>query len=135
MVELVSLLYVSRSRLEPEARRAALEDIEYACLSNNTDLDITGILVVTKEYFTQLLEGPVDNVDAVMARIIKDPRHGDIQIVRRTPVTSRFFSNWKMARFDVGNFGETAVAPIIAATHTQPESPAAHVLGRLLVSI
>ena len=63
---------------------------------NNERLSVTGLLLYRDGNFMQLLEGPEEAVDAVRARINRDPRHRNvIQLIRR-PVQSRLFPTWAM---------------------------------------
>ncbi|WP_197063653.1 BLUF domain-containing protein, partial [Novosphingobium malaysiense] len=55
---MISLLYVSRSRILPVHRERMLDDIQAESLARNSQHDITGLLVAASAYFAQLLEGP-----------------------------------------------------------------------------
>jgi len=121
---MLSLIYVSRPQIDAHDRLTIMDDIQAKSMARNATLDITGVLIGTADYFVQLLEGPAEAVDAVMAIILADPRHNDIRIVSRWKSEARRFPLWQMARFDRENFGSIAVNPLAAAAHKcgDPES-------------
>jgi hypothetical protein len=64
----------------------------------NNDRDgLTGALVAHRERYIQVLEGPGQALDSLLRRLAKDPRHRDIVILDRAPVSSRLFGQWSMA--------------------------------------
>ena len=62
----------------------------------NAQAGITGVLRYDGAYFLQVLEGPRTPVEAMMARIRRDPRHTDIRILHAGPLEQRDFGNWHM---------------------------------------
>lgn len=114
---MLSVLYVSRSLLEPDSQSETLDDIQMVSIARNSALDITGLLITTAHYFAQLLEGPDDGVNIVMASITTDLRHHDIHVLRWEQRNERQCPHWRMARFDSENFGQAAIAPILANAH------------------
>lgn len=129
---MLSLIYVSRPLVDPGARAKALDDIQAVSIARNTDLDITGLLISTSDYFAQILEGPESGVDAVMARIAVDPRHHEVRIIRRSPVSGRRFPHWRMARFDGESFGAFRVNPLLADCHMRGDADAIARFDRLV---
>ena len=72
-----SLLYVSR-------RPATTDDIAaivQVSRAGNASLDVTGALVASRNWFAQILEGPGDSIDELMASISCDERHSDMDIL------------------------------------------------------
>ena len=64
----------------------------------NNDRDgLTGALAAHRERYIQVLEGPAQALDALLARLATDPRHRDIVILDRAPVQTRLFGQWSMA--------------------------------------
>lgn len=109
-VPLVRVVYQSTSliaRVEG-AFRAELASILESCARRNPALGVTGALIYERGRFVQLLEGPVDSVDALLDDIETDVRHGLFHILWRTPADSRLFENWSMA------FMDAAAAPLPA---------------------
>ncbi|MDT8409647.1 MAG: BLUF domain-containing protein [Wenzhouxiangellaceae bacterium] len=62
----------------------------------NRASEIGGVLHFGQGFFFQYLEGPADRVDALYARICRDPRHEDVQRLTRRPIRSRRFRDWSM---------------------------------------
>lgn len=65
---------------------------------NNLENDLTGFLIYKDARFFQVLEGPQDAVDALLARLRKDPRHTNIEVLISAPISRRSFPNWRMKR-------------------------------------
>ena len=57
---------------------------------------VTGALLCRADIYLQLLEGPPDKIEATFARIRKDDRHLDVQILLSGPVDARLFPDWAM---------------------------------------
>ena len=62
---------------------------------------VTGVLVFNYRRFCQTLEGGVESVDELLARLRHDPRHHDILVITDAPVPNRIFSSWHMRAFAV----------------------------------
>lgn len=92
-----SLLYVSRSRLEPEEVEIEVQRIVATARSHNGPAGITGALVFTHSHFAQYLEGAEDAINELMERLRQDRRHEDLRIVRSVPFLHRYFAGWSMA--------------------------------------
>ena len=63
---------------------------------NNPANGITGVLVVTKTHFLQVLEGPFEPLNATFERIARDTRHEGIQLISFTEIRERRFADWAM---------------------------------------
>ena len=59
---------------------------------------IGGVLAFDGHQFLQILEGPVEQVEALFARITADPRHYGVVCLRHTAVAVRYFDEWGMRR-------------------------------------
>lgn len=94
---MLSLLYLSRSRLAGDDLDRQLADILSAAISRNLASGITGALVSTGRDFAQVLEGDESAVASIMGSIMLDPRHDDVRIIARDVVAARSFPNWGMA--------------------------------------
>ena len=69
---------------------------------NNAENGLSGFLIYLDGRFFQLLEGPEQAVDALLAKLAEDHRHTSIKIVTRDPLDERTFPNWKMKRLVPG---------------------------------
>ena len=66
--------------------------------TNNDARDLTGFLIFSGDRFFQLLEGPDENVNALLAKLECDPRHTNITVLERCEISQRAFPAWKMKR-------------------------------------
>lgn len=89
------LAYVSRQShiLSEEDISALLQK----CRSNNSQKDITGMLIYFDGTFVQFLEGPEYNINELFAKISKDKRHQDVILLLDGKSEKREFSDWTMA--------------------------------------
>jgi hypothetical protein len=69
----------------------------------NSQNGITGVLFFTGQHFLQVIEGPGDAVDALMASIENDRRHHDIQILYSSTEHHRTLPAWNMQPLDLTN--------------------------------
>lgn len=73
-----------------------LAELLQAARSTNERLGMTGMLLYAEGSFFQVLEGPAAAVDALFARIESDPRHEQVTLIIREPITRRTFADWTM---------------------------------------
>lgn len=69
---------------------------------SNHEHDLTGMLLHRRRRFFQVLEGPQDAVDALIAKIREDARHHDIRILLRENLDDRRFDEWTMGYEPIG---------------------------------
>ena len=74
-----------------------LKELLASCRRYNAAHGVTGMLLYYNSIFLQVLEGDEAEVDALMERISKDPRHADIKMLRRREIEQREFPDWHMA--------------------------------------
>jgi hypothetical protein len=70
--------------------------------ANNARLGITGMLLYADGNFVQLIEGPDNAVDALYARISRDPRHTSLLKALDRPITERHYADWTMGFDRIG---------------------------------
>ena len=92
-----SLLYVSHSLLQLEEREAEIADIVQRSLARNAREEITGALFYTGRNFAQILEGSEQPIQAVMADILRDSRHDNVDVVDTRLQRRRDFPSWSLA--------------------------------------
>ncbi len=92
--EQIQLVYISER--SPATDEAAINKIKLRAEHNNHRRDITGALLFTERYFLQYLEGEAAVVDALYASICRDPRHSQVRLLQRKPITQRDFSRWSL---------------------------------------
>jgi hypothetical protein len=90
------LTYYSRVSIEGGAQSIAerIEDILIVSVANNRRDDVTGALIYDGTWFAQVLEGAEALVAATFERILRDPRHADVRLVKLQPVADRRFAGW-----------------------------------------
>jgi len=88
-----SLIYASKAAMPLD--KASLRELEFHAQKHNGEVGITGYLTYRNEAFTQVLEGPVDAVEALMERIRVDPRHTLTCEIELRP-NNRCFPDWSM---------------------------------------
>lgn len=118
--EVFRLIYRSRSRILPASRKAELGTLFSVARSNNKKRSLTGALLVSGDWFAQVLEGEEATVRSLFSTIERDGRHERISILAEETVPGRMFPRWAMAR--VSADGEPAIRLI---AHQDGISPAA----------
>lgn len=89
---MLRLVYVS-------AAARALDDADLEAIArtserNNQALGLTGLLLFGGSNFHAVLEGASRRVLARMERIIIDPRHRSLRILREEEIAAARFANW-----------------------------------------
>lgn len=64
--------------------------------ANNSQRNITGMLLYMEGCFFQVLEGERDILDALYLKIAKDKRHHHVMKLIEEPIEERGFSDWRM---------------------------------------
>jgi Sensors of blue-light using FAD len=97
--ELIHCIYASAASREFDV--GELADLLDAARENNARLGLTGMLLYSEGSFFQVLEGQADVVDALCAKIERDPRHGRMTVIIREPIAKRYFDAWTMGFYRV----------------------------------
>lgn len=98
---MLSLIYVSSSK--ELMNEGQLLDILKTSRENNSQKEITGMLLYKGGNFMQVLEGPDDAVEALFETIRADSRHKDVSVISREQISMRQFPAWEMAFQDLDN--------------------------------
>jgi hypothetical protein len=93
-MDVFRLVYVSR--VARQVRFADAESIAQDAVDRNTANGLSGMLVYTPSHFIQVLEGEELKVRETLARIERDQRHSDLQVVDARKVEAREFYQWAM---------------------------------------
>lgn len=92
---LYNVVYCSRAT--PGVDEAAVQRIIATARRWNPEHGVTGMLVFGSGIFFQWLEGPRDNVTALMLRLRADRRHDSIVLLSEVEeVRERLFPDWAM---------------------------------------
>jgi Sensors of blue-light using FAD len=91
---LVRLIYASK--VSPHFGPMDMRDILDKSRRNNMEQGITGLLIMSDGYFFQCLEGGRGAVNATYAKILKDPRHRNSEVLSASEIEKRQFLGWSM---------------------------------------
>lgn len=94
-LELQRIVYCSTAA-RPDLALPLLAEVLAVSDRNNRRDGLTGVLLISKGRFFQVLEGAAQDLDRTMNRIRLDPRHHDVDVVSRRPIKSRRFAQWAM---------------------------------------
>jgi hypothetical protein len=93
---LTRLIYASRAAIDGRNLSEEVRRILIKSVSNNRQVDVTGLLLNHAGWFMQVLEGPASGVRETYTRVSKDPRHADIRLIDVRPAETRLFRDWNM---------------------------------------
>lgn len=93
--DLIEIVYVSDA--EPSLGDDAIVSIIESAQDNNTEHDITGVLLYDGEHFLQVMEGDRRYVSDLYADILSDPRHRNVTTIHEGRIRERVFGGWGMA--------------------------------------
>ena len=110
------LLYVSKSKIKGADADADISHIVEKAVEWNVDHNLTGALIFTGTHFAQVLEGSQQDIDDVMVIIKNDPRHEEVSVINRAPITERQFPTWAMAYQGPSQFVSRHVTRLLHAT-------------------
>lgn len=74
-----------------------VENLLVQSRASNKTKGITGLLIYFEGVFTQFLEGPQTEIDALYQKIAKDRRHKQLRELFSGTTTARFYGDWSMA--------------------------------------
>ena len=97
---LVRLLYASHA--VDAISCAAVQEIMQQSHAHNPQNGITGILCHSDKFFMQVLEGGRDAINALYAKILRDPRHTDVVLLHYEEICERRYAGWTMGQANLG---------------------------------
>lgn len=130
---LVSLLYISESKLTDGDPAGEVGRIVRTAHALNPTAGITGALVFTGTHFAQVIEGDRSAVDRLMTSIASDKRHSEVHIVARDSIAVRRFPDWSMAYHGPSQFVSRHVTQLLSIPSLSGRSRAADWLEELLL--
>ena len=80
-----------------------LNDIYQTSSKNNRNVGISGVLLFYEDRFLQALEGRRSDLENLMAKIQKDPRHKNVVRIIDKSIDERTFEDWNMDTFYIQN--------------------------------
>ncbi|MFP5077913.1 BLUF domain-containing protein [Rhizobium sp. YIM 134829] len=128
------LVYYSRNHVSADAAsfKAAVDDILAKSRINNARDDITGALLFNSGCFAQVLEGPLETVEATFERIQQDERHGEVSLLAFDPVPHRSFPDWAMGFIGLSDADAARFSGIAASSGFDPSRLSGQEIHRLL---
>ncbi len=91
---LVRLVYVSYANSVMSEKE--VDDILAVSKVNNSNKNISGVLMYSDRYFFQCLEGERKDVNKTYLRIAADTRHTRCMQIEYSQINCRLFANWSM---------------------------------------
>lgn len=93
---MIQLIYTST--VAPQIESGEIFRIVNKSAANNGRDGLSGFLLLSKDRFFQVVEGPEAAIDALMRKLEADPRHHSITIVERKTIERPSFPSWRMKR-------------------------------------
>jgi hypothetical protein len=107
--KLIRLVYVSVASRPLSS--SDLDHIEKRSGAENGAAGITGFIVAHEPFFYSIMEGPRGRLFAKMERIIIDPLHQRLRVLREEPLADRRFLDWRLFRLPPLNRSGIGQAP------------------------
>ena len=98
---LVRIFYISRSA-GPQTSVVTGSILKTAMGFNRVN-QITGVLCQGDGFFLQMLEGERSVINQLYARIVRDSRHKDVELIKYEDISQRKYSQWSMALIDLSD--------------------------------
>jgi len=94
---------IYKSKAAEKITKEMFRDILYSSLDQNRNQTVNGALLATHTHFLQFLEGGFHEVNETFFRIVKDPRHTEMQLISFRKVEIPLFDSWRMKGFGIFN--------------------------------
>jgi Sensors of blue-light using FAD len=94
MSNLIRLVYVSTAVDSVDLNE--FKRILSTAQQNNERRDLTGMLAFNSKVFLQGLEGSREAVNDLYAKLMRDPRHFNLMLLKYEPIGVRQWSGWSM---------------------------------------
>jgi len=108
---LFTWIYMSRAQRAYDVAELDVMCSQFA--ARNDKAGVTGVLMKVGDHFVQVLEGEESTLLALVAKLLKDERHGDFHTLHRGPISERRFAKWSMRMMHLDR-SYTVKAPAIA---------------------
>jgi len=104
---MTSCCLVYRSVAEADVLDAdSLSQLANRAASNNRQVGVCGVLVVSDGRFFQVLEGQSKFVNRIYSKIVQDERHHDVELISFESAVKAEFHDWDMKLFKLENIEE-----------------------------
>lgn len=95
---MLQIIYASAAKAKMSSLE--LEEILETARRNNSGKGISGMLVYHGGSFLQVLEGPAEDLENLIAKIKADPRHENIKLLFMDEIEEKEFEEWSMGFVD-----------------------------------
>ena len=136
MTSLFRLIYTSRIAPAAEADLApVVRQILETSQRNNAAEKLTGMLVVYRGRFLQVLEGPETAVDQRFIAIRHDRRHSDFRVPCWEAAAERAFPRWTMCAQDLSATDQAILEALDYKDNFDPDAWPPHTFLRLFTAV
>ncbi len=97
-MKIYSLVYVST--MKENLSEIKFQELMHSSYINNHINDITGVLILYKNKFIQIIEGESSKIKLLFSKIEVDDRHYAVQLLAKGFVENRSFKDWSMAYYN-----------------------------------
>ncbi len=112
-MDLCSVLCISQSCIDFPNKAYTIGNIARSSKAWNRSVGITGALAFTEKYFSEYIEGPHKSVGELVVKLLRDDRHGNIDIIRIEAVPKRRFNDWSLAFSGPDLFTDAYLRPLL----------------------
>ena len=98
MTQLCRAIYISQAVGNAGSNLLSVAEILGVSERNNRRDRLTGVLLAHDGWFLQALEGARTDIDRLMTRLHKDPRHTGIRMLGFETIAERAFPQWSMGQ-------------------------------------
>ncbi|MFN3172041.1 MAG: BLUF domain-containing protein [Hyphomicrobiales bacterium] len=131
-MDLVGLIYVSIRRHSPQIDpQEELRRIHAESNNNNPRLNITGVLLSTKNHYIQFIEGEEKVVMDLFAIIEKDKGHYNLKVRRSAVLDERHFPEWSMNVVSIESINQA----LYGITHPGADANPYHLSSEVLFGL
>lgn len=95
------IVYTSEFTRDSSEADAVLSDIVGTAKKRNPSMGVTGLLFYHNRRFVQVIEGEKDSLEELIAILVKDNRHKNIERLVDQAIMKRGFREWNMDSFNL----------------------------------
>lgn len=118
--ELERLIYASQATRDYPSLQSIAGIVEVSD-RNNRQNGVTGALVLADGVFLQVLEGAASDIELTLSRLLRDPRHTDLQVLQRHPVGFRQFEGWGLVGAALEPTRQSVMDELIGFAQADPD--------------
>jgi hypothetical protein len=117
---LVRLLYASHATGATQGD--AIHEIMQQSHAHNPQNGITGILCHSDKVYMQVLEGGREAINALYAKILRDPRHTDVVLLHYEEICERRYACWTMGQANLSKINASTLLRFCEVPEINPHA-------------